>query len=371
MSADECFFRDVVSLVYHAPEHDNATPPESGEPSEYEKQIQRAVDEVLDVKKSNSAALQKTIEGCVKRVKNCLGGDVFIKLRDEYQKKDNSDHDASPDPGEFDALPDLVKFLECLHAVSAKWEAAVFAANPQWDVCGFQDFEYACLMIHEAPFLKNKDKDTKDNLIWKMKNFLQRQANGTAERVDEQSKADLKNEAANKETTILKIEVKTLFEAKHNTELAYEEAQILCEQHVHQALTTPLSQALLERQKARKAHDEANRLWESKQEQLETSESALTSCQKAWAMAILYYMLCYPTDGGGSGIIDVVRKYLPLTDAQRSGLECVQKAITESRFRQGAPLERTMMPGNRTHGADSPVAKHVEKQGWQSNDFFY
>ena len=27
--------------------------------------------------------------------------------------------------------------------------------------------------------------------------------------------------------------------------------------------------------------------------------------------------------------------------------------------------------GNRTHGADSPVAKHVEKQGWQSNDFFY
>merc|ERR1711966_13405 len=231
MSADECFFRDVVSLVYYAPEHDNATPPESGEPSEYKKQIQRAVDEVLDVKKSNSAALQETIEGCVKRVKNCLGGDVFIKLRDEYQKKDNSDHDASPDPGEFDALPDLVNFLECLHAVSAKWEAAVFAANPKWDVCGFQDFEYACLMIHEAPFLKNKDKDTKDNLIWKMKNFLQRQANGTAEKVYAQSKADLKKEAANQKTKALKKELETLVETKNGTELVYEQRQIVCEQY--------------------------------------------------------------------------------------------------------------------------------------------
>ena len=59
-------------------------------------------------------------------------------------------------------------------------------------------------MIHEAPFLKNKDKDTKDNLIWKMKNFLQRQANGTAEKVYDQSKADLKKEAANQKTKALK-----------------------------------------------------------------------------------------------------------------------------------------------------------------------
>ena len=41
-------------------------------------------------------------------------------------------------PGEFDALPDLVEFLECLHAVSAKWEAAVFAANPHGICAGFR-----------------------------------------------------------------------------------------------------------------------------------------------------------------------------------------------------------------------------------------